>query len=103
MAEEPEVLKIKLARKRILSMLNIMYPTPLQLGTLYDRALGYIDPTYDFSLYQKDIMYLKAKGYIEFIDDIIGGAGEFRKKVISLTAEGKEIAERPQIDDALEI
>ena len=102
MGIEPEVLKIKIARKRILSFLNMMYPTPLQLGTIYD-SVSYVNSTYDFSLFEKDIAYLKAKGYIEFIDEKIGGVSEFRKKVISLTAEGKEIAERTQIDDALEI
>ena len=102
MGTDPEVVKIKVARRRILSFLNMMYPTPLQLGTVFD-SIGYVDPVYDFALFQKDIAYLADKGYIAFVDEKIGGASEFRKKVVSLTAEGKEIAERTQTDPALEI
>jgi hypothetical protein len=80
----------------------MMYPTPVQLGTIFD-SIGYVDPAYVFSLFQKDIAYLEAKKYIEFIDEKVGGASEYRKKVCGLTAEGKEIAERTQTDPALEI
>jgi len=103
MDTDPEVLKIKIARKRILAFLNIMYGTPLTLHTIYDQSLCYVDPTYDFSLFKKDIIYLKEKGYIEFVDDKIGGAVEFEKKVVRLTTLGKEIAERTRTDRALEI
>jgi len=102
MGTEPEILKIKLARKRILSFLNMMYPTPLQVGTIYD-SIGYIDSTYDMQLFQKDLAYLKAKDWIEFVDEKIGGAARFKNKVICLTATGKEIAEQTQTDPALEI
>jgi len=102
MGTDPDVLKIKISRKRILSFLNTLYPTPLQLQTIYDSSM-YIDPAYDFALFAKDIAYLKAKGYIEFIDEKIGGVPEFGKKVAGLTARGKEIAERTQSDAALEI
>jgi len=102
MGTDPEVLKIKVARKRILGFLNMMYPTPLQLGTIFD-SIGYLDPSYDFVLFQKDITYLRDKNWIEFIDEQIGGVSQFKKKVIGLTAEGKEIAERTQTDPALEI
>lgn len=103
MNTDPEVLKIKIARKRILAFLNIMYGTPLQLHMIYDQSLCYVDPAYDFTLFKKDILYLKEKGYIEFVDDKIGGATEFKKKVAKLTTEGKEIAERTRTDRALEI
>ena len=102
MGTDAEVLKIKISRKRIMTFLNIMYPTPVQLQTIYQSAMN-LDPAYDFSLFRKDIAYLKAKGYIEFIDDKLGGADEFEKKVAGLTAESKEIAERTQRDAALEI
>ena len=102
MGTDKEVLKIKLVRRRILGFLNMMYPTPLMLGTIYDK-ISYIEPTYDFSLFEKDITYLRDKGWLEFVDENIGGADEFRKKVVSLTASGKEIAEQTQTDPALEI
>jgi len=102
MAKDPEVLTIKIRRKRILEYLGIIYGTPIELGTLYNQIV-YVDPTYDISLFQKDITYLKAKSYIEFIDEKIGGASEYRKKVIGLTADGKEVAEGTDTDDALEI
>jgi len=61
------------------------------------------DEYYDFSLLQKDVTYLKQKGYVEFVDDRLGGADRFADKCIGLTAEGKEIADRTQINGALEI
>ncbi len=96
-----EAIKIKQVRKAILQNLNMMYPTGLQLDSLY-RTVLYIDLTYDESLFAKDVTYLHEKGYIEFVDDKIGGM-PFRKKVARLTPEGKEIAERTQTDPALEI
>jgi len=98
----PEAVKIKQIRKMILGNLNILYPTAMRLDSLFRTLIG-IDPTYDDSLFAKDITYLQEKGYLEFVDDKIGGAGEFKKKVTKLTPEGKEIAERTQTDPALEI
>ena len=102
MATPAEVLKIKLTRKRLLSFMNMMYPTPLQLQTLCE-SVSYVEPTYDPSLFQKDIIYFKDKGYVEFVDEKIGGAPSFMQKVVKLTAKGKEIAEQTQTDPALEI
>lgn len=94
--------KIKQMRQLILSSLNRLYPSPLQVRTLYRVMCGF-DENYDLSLLQKDITYLKQKGYVEYIDDKLGGADSFREKVIGLTAEGKEIADQTQSDPALEI
>lgn len=99
---DPEAIKKKQMRVLILSNLNRVYPTPLQVRTLYRVMLGF-DENYDISLLQKDVTYLKQKGYIEFIDDVIGGATSFGDKCLGLTAAGKEIADRTQTDDALEI
>lgn len=95
-------IKIKQSRKRLLTNLNILYPSAISAGELY-RTVCHLDPTYDFSLFQKDIIYFVDKGWLEFIDDKIGGYDEFRKKIIKLTAEGKEISEGTKIDEALEI
>lgn len=97
-----EAAKIKQMRFLILSNLNRLYPTPLQVQSLY-RVLCGFDENYDFSLLQKDITYLKQKGYLEYIDDRLGGADSFREKCVGLTAQGKEIADRTQTDKALEI
>jgi len=97
-----DAIRIIQSRKRLLINLNILYPSPVTVGDLY-RTVCHLDPTYDFSLFEKDIIYFKDKGWLEFIDDKLGGFDEFRKKVIKLTAEGKEIAEGTSIDDALEI
>jgi len=102
MGTEPEAAKIKQMRLFILSNLNRLYPTPLQVRTLYRVMCGF-DENYDLSLLQKDITYLKQKGYVEYIDDKIGGAKSFHEKCVGLTAEGKEIADRTQTDNALEI
>lgn len=99
---DAEAIKIKHMRKMILRNLNFMYPSGLRLDSLYRTVLG-IDITYDESLFQKDVTYLHEKGYIDFLDELIGGAGEFKKKVAKLTPEGKEIADRTQTDPALEI
>lgn len=102
MSTDPEAIKKKQTRVLILDSLNRLYPTPLQVETLYRVMCGF-DENYDFELLQKDITYLKQKGYLEYIDDKIGGAGSFRKRCVGLTAEGKEIADRTQTDNALEI
>ena len=97
-----EAAKIKLMRKTILTSLNYMYPTGLQLATLYRTVLA-LDITYDEGLFQKDVTYLREKGYVDFVDELIGGAGAWREKVARLSPKGKEIADRTQTDPALEI
>lgn len=99
---EVEPTKIKQMRILILTNLNRMYPTPLQVQTLFKVLVGF-DENYDKSLLAKDLAYLKQKDYIEYIDEQIGGAASFEFKFVGLTAEGKEIAERTQFDPALEI
>lgn len=99
--DSADTIRIKQTRRLLLTNLEQFYPTPVRLDTLFRTAC--IDPTYDFSLFTKDITYLHDKGYIHYIDDVLGGAVKFEHKVIKLTAEGKEIADRTRIDDALEI
>ena len=99
---DAEVIKIKIARQRILQCLNMMYPTRLLLATIFN-AICYTNPDYELALFRKDIYYLVDKGWLKFIDEKIGGIPEFLKKVVGLTAEGKEIAEKTQTDPALEI
>lgn len=102
MGLEPEAAKMKQVRVNILSNLNRLYPQPLMVRTLY-RVLCGFDEHYSLSLLEKDLTYLKQKGYVEFIDERIGGSTEFAKKYVGLTAEGKEIADGTDTDKALEI
>ena len=100
--QEPDAVRMKQNRLMILSNLNRLYPTPIQIGTLF-RVMIAFDETYSMSLLQKDVSYLKQKEYVEYIDEKIGGYDHFHKKFLGLTAEGKEIADHTATDDALEI
>ncbi len=102
MADKTDVTKIKLMRTKILGNLNILYPSPIQLISLY-RTVCQFDPVYSRLLFSKDIIYLQDKGYIEFIDEVLGGSDELMAKVCRLTADGKEVAEGTDTDPALEI
>ena len=101
MSHKLEATRIKQQRGFLLTNLNLFYPSPVQLGSLYRTLCE--DPLYNRALYKKDITYFQQKGYIEFVDDAIGGADEFDKKVVRLSAKGKEIAEQTMTDPALEI
>lgn len=94
--------KIIVMRKRILENLNMMFPTGMQLDSLIRTVIPF-DPTYSRQLFQKDISYLAGKKYIEYVDERIGGADSFFKKVATLTVKGKEIADGTITDEALEI
>ena len=98
----PEAIKIKQARKNILRNLDLVYPSGLRMQALYQTVCA-IDELYDENLFRKDIYYLKDKGYLTFIDDVIGGMDTFDRKVAKLTPDGKEISEGTDNDPALEI
>ena len=98
----PESVKIKQARKAILRNLDLVYPSGLTITSLYQSVCA-IDPLYDFNLFAKDVEYLRAKKYLFFIDEAIGGLAEYKKKTAKLTPQGKEIAEQTASDPALEI
>ena len=102
MNNSPESIKIKQTRRAVLRNLDLVYPSGLGMQMLYQTVCA-IDVMYDFNLFAKDIEYLRAKGYIYFVDDEIGGADSFRNKVGKLTAEGLEIAQKITKDRALEI
>lgn len=97
-----ESIRIKEARKRILRNLEICYLSGLTTKSLYTTVCT-VDDSYDWNIFQRDLQYLKEKGYIVFVDDKIGGMSSFEKKVVKLTATGKEIAEGTGTDKALEI
>jgi hypothetical protein len=101
MTDEIEVIKIKQARGRLLTNLNLFYPTPVTVATLYRTVCD--DPAYNKTLLLKDLTYFHQKGYIEYVDEAVGGSDEFEKKVCRLTDTGKEVAEGTRKDPALEV
>jgi len=102
MNAEIDAARMKQLRLMILSNMNRMYPTPLQVRTLF-RVMVSFDEGYSLSLMEKDVTYLRQKGYVQFIDETLGGGLSFERKVLGLTAAGKEIADKTQTDEALEI
>ena len=102
MSRETAAARMKQSRVQILTLLNRVYPSPLLVRTLY-RVMVSMDETYEMDLLRKDVHYLRQKAYLEYVDDRLGGADAFAEKCLSLTAAGKEIADRTQTDPALEI
>lgn len=97
-----DAIRIKEARKRILRNLEICYLSGFTTKSLYTTVCA-IDEGYDWKLFQMDLKYLSDKDYIVFVDDKLGGMSSFDKKVVKLTALGKEIAEGTSKDKALEL
>ncbi len=96
-----EIIKIKQQRRMLLTNLNLFYESPVLIESLWRTLCD--DPSYEYPLFKKDIFYFHQKAWLEFIDDKLGGADTFEKKVVRLTARGKEIAEKTMTDPALEI
>ncbi|MFA5251617.1 MAG: hypothetical protein WC454_03410 [Phycisphaerae bacterium] len=97
-----DAIKIITVRKNIMNKLDLVYPSGLSIKDIM-QVNSIIDPFYDWDLFQKDITYLKEKGYIAFIDKDPNLMKSTEQKIIKLTATGKEIAEGTMIDEALEI
>jgi len=98
----PDVIKIKQARRQILRNLDLVYPSGLTMRSLYQTVCA-VDVMYDLGLFGKDVEYLKAKGYVYFVDDEIGGQDKFEGKVGKLTAQGIEVIQNIKANGALEI
>lgn len=99
---DPAVIKIKQARLQILMAMNMTYPAPLMIATVFRVLLG-TDATYAWGLMERDVHYLIAKGYLAFVDAQAQQGLDFKKKVIELTGAGKDIADRTDTDPTLEI
>ena len=102
MAKSAKALVIIEARQRIMRSLELVYPSGLTMKRLYHTVCA-VNEMYDFNLLQRDISYLKAKGYLLFVDEAIGGMTDIEQKVVKLTPEGLEIAQDVIDDLALEI
>lgn len=95
-----EAILIKQQRRLLLDNLNGFDPSPVECRSLYRTACS--DPRYTKAFFEKDIYYFVRKGWLEFRGGPLA-SDEFSKKLVRLTARGKEIAEQTMTDEALEI
>jgi len=102
MAKSAKAVMIIEARNNILRNLDLVYPSGLTMKKLYQTVCA-VNEMYDFNLLKRDVSYLKAKGYVDFIDNAIGGMPDIEQKVVKLTAQGLEIIQNIIDDPALEI
>lgn len=102
MAKSAKALMIIEVRQTIMRSLDLVYPSGLRMKLLYQTVCA-VDEMYDFNLLKKDVAYLKAKGYLEFVDAAFGGMTDIEQRVVKLTPEGLEIVQNIQNDPALEI
>ena len=99
---------IKQARSLILRNLELVYPSGLNVKSLYQTACV-VDQIYDFGLLRKDLAYLMEKGWLLLIGLGPGGRAtladvkEEALTVVKLTAAGLEIAQRLKTDEAIEL
>jgi len=92
-------IRIQEQRKRLLTSLNLFYPTAVRVETVWRTVCD--DPSYERVLYEKDIHYFVQKGWIELRPDPLKVARTINDRLVILTARGKEIAERTMTDEAL--
>lgn len=98
-----EAFVIMQTRRQILDMINLVYPSPMMMGSLCNCLIS-TSPTYDDDLLARDTTYLADKGYIQIIEkNRLCPLLSFKRRLVRLTARGKEIADRIISDPALEI
>ncbi len=103
MSMTPEAARIRQNRMTLLKMLNMVYPGTLRGDSLLRNAIA-MDPTYDRTLFARDIDYLRERHLVMFVEEGIGLVGEpVGKRYIKLTPEGKDRADGITIDQTLEI
>jgi hypothetical protein len=98
----PDSIRIRELRRMIMQSLNTLFPSKAYVRTLWRIVIG-IEPTYDKSMFVKDVFYLQAKGYVALTKSPLAENGKVEEQFILLTASGKEIAEQTMSDPALEI
>ncbi len=99
-ARTPEAMRIIQMRKQILENLNRIQV--MRSVSLYRTVIGF-DMDYNMDYFKRDINYLREKGYIESVDEKLGGNDKFEDKYFKLTPKGNEIALGIDSDPALEI
>jgi len=96
-----DALKIKQDRGQIMINLNMYYPYKVMLKTLYRTVCN--DPTYDKTLFQRDIVLLGQLGFLELTRNLLDESTDWWMQFALLTGEGKQIAEGTKTHEALEI
>lgn len=108
---DSEAFKIKMARRRILKNLEMVFDTGMPVRSLWFTVCDVSD-SYDLQLFKFDLKYLKGKGYIAYQDETneamkrISQAihkTDFFDRIVELTIQGKGIAERTSHDPDLDI
>jgi len=92
---------IRQQRDRLLCNLNLLYPTPVFLKTIWRTVCT--DMSYEKSNYKRDIGYFHDKGWIRLTDNPFDSSQNWDDRLCVLTAAGKEIAEGTMTDPAMEI
>jgi len=100
--ESAESLAIRTQRRILMQSLNSSFPAKTFIKSLFRNAI-YVEPTYEKSMFIKDVFYLEKKGYVEISENCLTEGGPLFDRFILLTASGKEIAEQTMIDPAMKI
>jgi hypothetical protein len=100
--ESAESVAIRTQRRILMQRLNAAFPARMFVKTLWQHAV-YVEPTYEKSMFVKDVFYLQKKGYIEIHTNCLNEGCDLLDRFIMLTAEGKEIAEQTMTDPAMKI
>lgn len=88
-------------RVELLVSLKAMFPSGMQLQTLYRHQLV-LFPTLDWTHFVQDLAYLEQKGYVEKVDSS-GDFVDLRERWYRLTASGVEVADGCIHDPGLEV
>lgn len=87
---------IKAARRRLIDVLKMAYPTPLGF-----EGLLHTMPTLESAHLRVDLEYLLGKGYLKEIDPRANKS--WKDRSFSLSPPGVEIADAINVDPALEV
>jgi hypothetical protein len=94
--------QIRTVRRILMQCLNRSYPAKQFVKTLFNKAI-YIEPTYEKAAFVKDIFYLQDKGYLRISENVLTVGSDLMDRFVVLMADGKEIADKTMIDEAMEL
>lgn len=98
-ADDARAAMIKQTRREILAVLNIMYAIgPFKFGPLCE-ALTHLELS-DDEVVKRDLTYLIDKGYVKWTNE--AKRMPWAERAYKLTAQGNEIADKIEVDSALE-
>ncbi|MEK6798017.1 MAG: hypothetical protein AABZ12_03550 [Planctomycetota bacterium] len=97
--EEARARMIKQTRREILSALALMYESQPMGFVQVCAALTHLELP-DESYVKKDLTYLCEKGYVRWVNE--GRMTPWHERFYKLTASGKDIVDRIDVDATLE-